>query len=349
MTELITSGVRAGRDRRRSAKPDTDALTQPNARRLARVLVSTIASPTAHEIQHLDSDEPLDDDPLDMVPDGWEDEEPDAPTAFDEASPTASGRTAPPTAVLEFFVRPGPLSDVAVEVNAPLPQEHHLGVAGLPLVQAEWLERRRHLEAVGVCILNRQLPAIQSTDPRHAYRSLRPMTNADLNESAGTRGSGWASRNRTAPVACPWGLVRLEFFTWGIGPGRVAVYEALLNAVLIDGAAGGDTAIARDARDQAIAALETSSDSALRQSTLSEQARTQLPALDSVRKLVSVARSLGAPQTSAYIATLRRDSLFWSDDLIGANAMLASSLSDRGLQLARFAVAGWEGGKQWMP
>jgi len=249
-------------------------------------------------------------------PDGWEDSEPDPAHPIDDADGAvrAPRRRRP---AIEFFKR----ADGGLEHRVAL--GHPSARSGALKGESSWLEEWR--DRLARVLIYSQPAAIGARTPREAYLCLTRMRQnyiaiqADVSEE-------WLSRHRADLISCPWGTVPLQFFTWGIEQSKAEHFQRLLDSVLDDPDAS-NSRLSRDAAGD-----------------------------ESLRKLVPLARVLHDP--GFRVARLRRNSCLWHDDAVAGSASdsegdqdtrLREALKDRGMELYRFAIAGWKpkGGELW--
>jgi len=311
------------------AQPTAGSTPTPEAAagpRLARTIVAQ-----AEDDYELRADEALsefDEDIDEGWPEGWEGDEIDAASPYGDDPLRSANHFATPRPAVRFFGDSSSARSLNFEVEPPVPWLERLAAGRTPWIEDALNERRRRLESLALALRVLQGDALIAPDPRNAYRCLSAMSKSDLDaEMRLPKSGGWSSRNRAVLVACRWGTVPLDFFTWGLTGERAEIYETLLNLVIVQNDTDADSAIARRV-------LERVSGADYMQ--------------DSIRKLVPVARGLATPEVAFHIAMLRRSCLTWSGDALDCNPSVATVLKGRGKEMARFAVAGWERGYEWI-
>ena len=252
----------------------------------------------------------------------------DAATPYGDDPPVASGRLTRRRPAVSFFGDSSSSRSLKFEVEPPNPWLENLVADGTPWIENALDERRHRLFDLARALRDQQGEALTAPNPREAYLRLNSMSKRRLDDEMQlSESAGWSSRNRAVLVACPWGTVPLDFFSWGLAGQRAGVYEALLTLVLGQNPQGNDSAIARR--------------------VLQEVPGTD-HLKDTIRKLVPVAKGLATPRVAFHIATLRRSCLTWSDNALESNPSVSDVLKGRGKELARFAVAGWKEGYEWI-
>lgn len=90
-------------------------------------------------------------------------------------------------------------------------------------------EAEAELEAIAQALADHQPSAILASNRLGAYDELQPMTERALAEAAGCDVAA-LSRRRRSLIACPWGVVPLEYFWWKRHDGlRVAEARRLVS------------------------------------------------------------------------------------------------------------------------
>lgn len=311
------------------AQPTVRGQTAPEAAagpRLARTIVAQVEDD--YEPRADDAVSEWDDDIGEGWPDGWEGGEVDAAALSDDDSPRTAYHCASPRPALTFFGDSSSSRTLSFEIDPPVSWLERLVDERTPWIEAALNERRHRLHRLALALRVLQGDALIAPDRRAAYLRLSTMSKRWLDDEMRLPdSSGWTSRNRSVLVACPWGTVPLDFFTWGLTSERADIFESLLNLVIGEGVRDSDSSIARR--------------------VLQEVPRAN-PMRGSIRKLVPVAKGLATPEVAYHIAMLRRSCLTWSGDALDYNPSVAAILKGRGKELARFAVAGWERGYQWI-
>ena len=314
----------------RRAQPATRGRPTPEAAagpRLARTLAAQVSADDEYEPTDGNALLEADEDISEGWPDGWEGDEVDAATPYGDDPPLTSDHFTRQRPAVSFFGDSSSARGLKFEVEPPNPWLDDLVAGRTPWIENALNERRRRLHDLARTLRYQQGEALTAPNPREAYLRLNSMSKRRLDDEMQLPHSGgWSSRNRAVLVACPWGTVPLDFFSWGLAGERVDVYEALLTLVIGENTQGGNSAIARRVLQ------EVAGDDHLE---------------DTIRKLVPVAKGLVTPEVAFHIATLRRSCLTWSDDALESNPSVAEVLKGRGKELARFAVAGWKKGYEW--
>ena len=303
------------------------------------------------DVEDFDSDDELEDDyepdMSDGFADGWEGDEsdPSSPIDDDQEAPVSFlGRSRP---VVEFFkdAQRELAWRVAARPSSTQAQSSQLG--SQPQLFGSRLER------LAAFLIENQAPAIAATGPSEAYRLLRPMTQE---YTAGrvtpeNRSDSWVSKGRDQLILCPWGTVPLQFFAWGITHDKVRVYQSLLDLLYERFVSHRPAKFNQSeyARLAVTMASQEKEDIAVHVSD------------GSVRKLVPIAWELVSRQRFR-LAALRGSWESWHDDAILPDANrddapelhqldnpLNDLFKDRGVEMYRFAIAGWQpaAGDKW--
>lgn len=300
----------------------------------------------------------------DQFADGWEDAEHDPSTPNDDWVSDAWPFSRMRRPIIQFFeAEDGALHyRVADRNNWTQARLSHFGK------DIEYRETMH--DSFARDLLDNQAAAIKASSARDAYRLAKHI-----------KGSSYISKSRDELIGCPWGVAPLQLLLkWPPKPAndydKMAVYNELFDLILArfcylksNGhdvlsyerllALPQDITIDREPFDNYCEYLKATHPCA-EDATLMPLARGEPTflvkialssdnAADSLVKVTHIINML----VSVYrhqIELLRRSARHWTDDAIKSYGDLWSTVNgERGMEVARFAVAGWEPerGKDW--